>query len=142
MRKQLKLAIASKSNVELPDGTTFNLDSQKGREWLEAVVSFRFQSCQGYKSFTARRQKQPRCKKWHWYGSRKIKQTPRKKYIGIASPDVITIARLEEIAKYLTDLEFYDSKGLAKNAIQLQGDKERKLVDRLVEQSVNLVASR
>jgi len=101
------IPIVSAGVVTRLDGTTFQLDSDQGREWLLSTMSFRFVSTLGYKPFTARRQ--PQCNNWHWYGSRKIGKNPRKKYIGVHSPDVITISKLEEVARELTDLETYQS---------------------------------
>lgn len=101
------IAIVSAGLVTLPDGTTFQLDSEQGREWLLSIMSFRFVSALGYKPLTARRQLQNAL--WYWYGYRKVGKSPRKKYIGIALPEVIIIARLEEVAKKLTYLEPYQS---------------------------------
>ena len=101
------IAIVSATSVTLPDGTNFQLNSERGREWLLSTMSFRFVSTLGHKPFTARRQ--PQNDLWYWYGYRKIGKNPKKRYIGIASPEVITIARLEEVARKLTYLESYQS---------------------------------
>lgn len=100
---QQTIAIVSAGVVTLPDGTTFQLESQRGRAWLELTMSFRFVSALGYKPFTARRQ--PQNSLWYWYGYRKINRSPKKKYIGVNLPEVLTTKRLEEVARELTDLE-------------------------------------
>lgn len=101
------IAIVSAGLVTLPDGTNFQLDSRRGQEWLLSTMSFRFVSTLGYKPFTARRQ--PQNALWYWYGYRKVGKNPRKKYIGIASLEVITTGKLEEVARKLTYLEPYQS---------------------------------
>jgi|GEM_PF-4788664 len=101
---QQTIAIVSAGAVTLPDGTIFQLDSEQGRDWLQSVPSFRFVPSLGHKPFTARRQ--PQNALWYWYGCRKMGgKSPKKKYIGVNTPEVITITRLEEVARELTDLE-------------------------------------
>ena len=82
--------------IELEDGKVFELDSVRGRKWLESVGSFRYVPRGDGKAYTVR--KEP---SGYWYGCRKIAGTVRKKYIGKNSD--VTTAKLEDITEALED---------------------------------------
>jgi len=98
---QQSIPAVSQGVVKLPDGRAFNLESTEGAEWLDSATSFRFESSRGSKPFTARRQETRGI--GYWYGSRKVEGRVHKKYIGKA--EGLSIARLEEVAEGLTNVE-------------------------------------
>jgi len=83
--------------VWLDENNRFNLDSTKGRAWLESVSSFRFQPKPGKKPYTVRKESGKGGD--YWYGYRKQDGKLHKKYIGKSSE--ISTAKLEEIAEAL-----------------------------------------
>jgi len=79
--------------IKTEDGKVFELDSPKGRAWVETIGSFRFEPAEG-KPYTVRKEASG-----YWYGCRKVAGKVRKKYIGKSSE--VGVVKLEEIAESL-----------------------------------------
>jgi hypothetical protein len=83
--------------VETEDGKVFELDSQKGSTWVEAVSSFRFEPTGANKLYTVRKEVGKGGN--YWYGYRKVAGRLHKKYVGKSSE--LSTTKLEEIAEAL-----------------------------------------
>ncbi len=81
----------------LESDAVFELDSPKGNNWLESVISFRFIPTDSNKPYTARKESGKGGD--YWYGYRKEAGKLHKRYIGKTAD--LTIAKLEEIAQNL-----------------------------------------
>ena len=87
----------TQGTIELEDGKVFELDSPRGKTWLESIGSFRFEPSGANKPYTVRKESGKGGD--YWYGYRKQNRKLHKKYIGKSSE--VNTAKLEEIAEAL-----------------------------------------
>ena len=83
--------------IETENGKVFELDSARGKVWLESALSFRFEPAGDNKPYTVRKESGKGGD--YWYGYRKQNGRLHKKYIGKSSE--LSTAKLEEIAEAL-----------------------------------------
>lgn len=91
------------------DDSAFELESQKGLEWLKSPTtkSFRYESVCGHESFTAAKKTARGIA--YWYASKKVCGKLRQKYIGRNRE--LSREKLEEVAEFLTAIALRDRKG-------------------------------
>lgn len=83
--------------IKIEDGKVFELDSPRGKTWLESIGSFRFEPSGANKPYTVRKESGKGGD--YWYGYRKVAGRLHKKYIGKSSE--LSVVKLEGIAEAL-----------------------------------------
>jgi hypothetical protein len=99
MQKIPKIPSVQAGKLEIEDGASFKVESQRWFKWLESHSSFRYAPASSNAPYTCRKEKANRGEADYWYGYRKVAGKLHKRYLGRTSD--LTVGRLEEVAALL-----------------------------------------